>query len=229
MQTITRASVSWKLMVVLVALVASVSLTGCESILHRGQPKQQAAAVSSVTAYRASLLGARNQIQKTIDATNAMPNSGAKMPRIFANFETQIAQTHDSADITARQLASLQVNKDKHISTWLAELNTLNNPEKNQAGDDRLEVVRKHFDDIRSNMKKANDGYAPFLENLTEVDVYLQHDMTMRGVNVIKPIIQKIQKTGDDQVSHLNAVIASLDALTAEIADVAPGDPAVAK
>lgn len=229
MQTHTRDSVSWKIMVVLVVLVGCVSLTGCKSDLFTVKPKQKAAAVSSVKDFRESLLGARQQVQRTLAATNAMPNSGSDMPGKFVIFETQLANTHDSADIIARQLASLQVNKDKHISAWLGELNAINNPEKNQPGDDRLEVVRKHFDDIRSSLKKANEGYRPFLTHLTETDVYLQHDMTMRGVNVIRPSLEKIKETGDALVSDLNAVIASLDALTAEIVDVAPGDPAVAK
>lgn len=208
-----------RVMLAMTGMLACLAMTACQT---GGPSRHSEAAVTSVIALRADLVAARLQVQQNIDATDALADSGATLPKAFAAFERENEETRNVADQAAKRSASLRVNADHHMSAWQLELSKLSSAQLRAAGNERQELVRKHFDAIRDKSAQAKGAYTPFMNNLTDLEVYLQQDMTIRGVNASKATITQIDDSGKALIKSLEACISSLDAFTADMANVQP-------
>lgn len=223
MRVSRRSCASLKAMVACAVLLTSLTMTACQTSGGREFSKS-GLATESVIELRAQLVAARDQISQNIDAGNALANSGATLPKVFVVYVKETDETRDAANDAARRSASLRMSAAKYINTWQAQMNKLSRAEVNTSRTEVSDVVRKHFETIRDKAAEVKGAYTPFLNNLTDLEVYLEQDLTMRGVNAAKPTITQMKDSGQSLIASLNGFITSLDAMVADAADMQPTD-----
>lgn len=222
MQNSVRSSVRFKAMLALTVMFICLTLTACQS--SGSASNQSAAPLDSVTSLRAQLVSARAQVSKNMLAADTLPDSGAALPKAFAAFIAETDTTRAAASSAAKRAAALRVNSSKYIATWQEQLSALNSPQQRAAGSERANFVSKKYEAVRENAAQVKNAYAPFLDNLTELEVYLQQDLTLRGVNAAKPMNARIDASGKSLIESMDDMIASLDHLLADAANVKPAN-----
>lgn len=206
-------------MLVLTAVLACLTMTACQSFVA---PQQEVAAVDSVVQLRANLVAARAQAKDNMDAANALPDSSEKVAAAFVTYQRKTDRTRHAAESAGKRSASLQVNGPASMRLWELEMAKLSNPKLRVASAEHTAIVRRHYDKIRDQAADTQAAYAPFVSDLTDLEVYLQQDTTMRGVNAALPKIAKIENSGNALRSSIDAFIAAIDALTADATRTTP-------
>lgn len=221
MQIHTRPATCVKVMLAMTAMFACLVMTACQT---GGASMNSTDAVTSVIALRADLVAAREQVLDNINATDALADSGATLPQTFMMFERENQAIRQLAYEASMRSASLRVNAAHHIGTWQMALSKHPSAQRRTAGNEPQAIVREHFDVIRDKSQEAKEAYLPFMDNLMDLEVYLRQDMTIRGVNASKSMIVQIDDSGKSLIESLDAFISSLDAFTADMANVQPVD-----
>ena len=188
-------------------------LTGCSS---NGKPaKESAQTVQGLGDTRKALVRAKEQVNETTAAMNALASGGGDMKSNYARFSQAVAETQRQGEMARKRGADMREQADAYIASWQREMADVDNPELRAGVEARRERVRQNFDGIRTSAHAARDAYEPYMKDLQDIQKVLAMDLTPQGVQTVRPVIDKANADARIVNERLDALIGKLDNVSA--------------
>jgi len=188
-------------------------LAGCSS---NGKPaKESAQTVQGLGDTRKALVRAKEQVNETTAAMNALSSGGGDVKSNYARFNQAVAETQRQREMARKRGAEMREQADAYIAAWQREMADVDNPELRAGVEARREKVRQNFDAIRTSAQATRDAYEPYMKDLQDIQKVLGMDLTPQGVQTVRPVIDKANADARVVNERLDALIAQLDNVSA--------------
>lgn len=187
---------------------------GCSS---NGKPsKESTQTVQGLGDTRKALVRAKEQVNETTAAMNALASGGgADMKSNYARFSQALAETQRQREMARRRGADMREQADAYIAAWEREMAGVDNPELRAGAEARRQKVRANFESIRTAAQATRDAYEPYIKDLQDIEKVLAMDLTPQGVQTVRPAMDKANADARVVNERLDALIAQLDNVSA--------------
>ena len=187
---------------------------GCSS---NGKPaKESAQAVDTLGDTRRALVEAKEQVNQTTAAMNALSSGGgADLKSNYAKFGRAVAETQEDAERARRRGADMRERADAYVARWQKEMSDVQNPELRAGAEARREKVKQNFERVQSAAHAARDAYQPYMNSLQDIQKVLAVDLTPQGVQTARPAIDQANAAARTLNERLDALIRELDDVSA--------------
>lgn len=189
----------------LFCLFAALLLTACGST--PGTTKQKDKAVSSLDGLIASTDEASAQTDAVMAAATSLVGA-TDLAGSYKAFANEVEDTKDLAQDIKEQRASMEMNSTAYIESWRSKMAEVQDAELRASATERAQAVHDMFKLVREKADAANTAYTPFVGHLTDLEAYLNNDLTPAGVKIAQPVIKKVGESGQ----ALNRAIADYQA-----------------
>jgi hypothetical protein len=156
---------------------------------------------------------AKLQLQKTVDAYNAMLAPDVKDRRgAYKQLQKEMANTEKKrADVSSRS-GEMNTEADKLFKSWQDSLASIQSPDLRKRSDDRLKKTQDRFAEIRQAGQQASSLYDPFMKTLQDQVTYLGHDLNPGALASLKPDADKLNTQAKDLYAAIDKVTAGATA-----------------
>lgn len=159
--------------------------------------KKADAAVKSIT-------DAKLQLQKTMDAYNAVLAPATTDRRdAYKKLQKEMANSDKKRADVSKRADAMNADADKLFKDWEASMGAVQNPDLRQRSEGRLKTARERYGEIRQNGQDASGLYGTFMKALQDQVTYLGHDLNPSAVASLKPDADKL----NTQATELYAAI----------------------
>src|SRR4051795_12759070 len=125
-----------------------------------------------------SITEAKQQLQKTMDAYNAVLAPDVKDRRdAYKQLQKEIASTEKKRAEMSSKSAEMNSEADKLFKSWQNSAVAIQNPDLRKRSDDRLKRSQDRFSQIRQTGQETSNLYTPFMKSLQDQVTYLGHDL----------------------------------------------------
>jgi chromosome segregation ATPase len=144
-------------------------------------------------------VSARDEIQKTLNAYNAVFKSEDKKVRdAYKAVEKGMERTEKQRETAKLAMDEMKTEADAYFTSWNESLQQIESPDLRKRSETRMAETRGHFDGVFSAVADARAQYEPFLKNLKDQWTYLGHDLNAEGIKSLKPDADKLNAQAVD-------------------------------
>jgi DNA repair exonuclease SbcCD ATPase subunit len=191
------------------ALIAGTMLLGTPSLLW-GQDdgvKRIAQLIKKANAQVQSINDAKQQLEKTVTAYNAVLAPDAKDRRsLYKKLQQELSTTDKKRAEVSAKSTEMNADADQLFKSWEASTSGIQSPELKQRSLDRLNHTRDRFAELRKTGQSAVDLYTPFMKTLQDQVTYLGHDLNPGAVASLKPDADKLNGQAKDLFAAIDKV-----------------------
>jgi DNA repair exonuclease SbcCD ATPase subunit len=154
-----------------------------------------------------SIKSAKQQLQKTMDAYNAVLAPDVKDRRdAYKTLQKEMATSEKRrADVTERS-TEMNAEADKLFKNWEGSTAAIQSSDLRQRSEQRLKRTQDRFAELRQTGQKAQDIYAPMMKTLQDQVTYLGHDLNPGAVASLKPDADKLNAQAKDLYAAIDRV-----------------------
>jgi DUF2959 family protein len=110
----------------------------------------------------------------------------------FANYVRIVGILETEITVARDRNAAMHEDTDAFFRAWEAELGAVKNPAIKAKADERRTELRDLYARVRTASQAAKEVSDPFLQDLRDLRVYLENDLTARGIAAATDPIAKI-------------------------------------
>jgi hypothetical protein len=142
---------------------------------------------SSLAETNTELIRTGNNVQEAVKALNTLTaqETGDLRPT-YEQFAAAVAETEESAKVTAARAGTLRDNITTFFAGWQNELGRINNPSVKSSAEKRLANVQKRYSNLAGSMAAVAERFKPLMGDLTDIKIALSNDLTAGGVKSVK-------------------------------------------
>lgn len=185
----------------LTILFSLSALGGCATTRAVLPPKAKA----GLTQISAALTDATAQVQSVVATLNKLDRTGTVIPTTVQEFSAQVNQLNQTVDVTRTRLQSAD-RPDEFFSGWKADLDSIQDTELREAGQERYAAARKELERLKIEVDRLRDVFRPFHTELNDVETYLRNDPTRDGVEQVRVKIRRIVRSEDKVLAKAEVV-----------------------
>jgi hypothetical protein len=151
---------------------------------------------------------AKNQVQGTLDAYNALVTQPSKdmkgdYKRLMKSSDSMNEKLSD-----ARQKITEMLNAgDTYFNGRAANIKNIQDPELQSRAQQRLQESQKEFKGVLQGLREAGDALEPFRKQLADQITYLGSDLTPSAMASLKPEAQKLNQQGGEVFARADKAI----------------------
>lgn len=204
------------------ALALVFFLPGCgggANVKDAPEAANAAEALTSLRVLRENLADGQGELfalAETLRAATA-PQDLALGPW-FNRFREQREGVRSLAMALREGYENLQVAERAYIQKWENDLGAISDPELRQQSVDRRATLRDRFGQLDSDLDDSKQAFRPLLQKLSDLEVYLQNDLTATGVQQVSGRLETAGGEAETLGRKVSADLAKLDALINELA-----------
>jgi hypothetical protein len=136
---------------------------------------------------------AREQVQKTLDAYNALVEGNVQdTKKAYGDLQKEMNRSDDRVADVRKRTDEMNVEADKYFADWTTSLDGITSPDLRARSEERLKDARSRYDQILASAGKAGDTFAPFMQNLRDQVTYLGHDLNPAALSSLKGDADKL-------------------------------------
>ncbi|NOT30301.1 MAG: DUF2959 family protein [Planctomycetes bacterium] len=205
-------------------LVVSFALACASSGYERAS-----ATADRTAAYRDNLVRLREQVALAVEALRALSENPGDSPR--SNKETFETYTRELANLEAASKRSRQTygRMDGHAESffggWSEDTARITNADLKHSAEERRAVLQANYERLAQGKLEADLALAGFVGELTDLSLYLEHDLTAAGIASARSTIEKAFANGATLQDQLGVQVRATDSARAALAplkDLAP-------
>jgi chromosome segregation ATPase len=194
------------------AFVAGATLLATPSVLW-GQDdgvKQIQQLIKKANTQVESITDARQQLEKTMNAYNAVLAPDAKDRRsLYKKLQQEMASTDKKRAEVLSKSTEMNADADRLFKSWETSTSAIQSPELKQRSMDRLTHTRDRFAELRKTGQSAADLYTPFMKTLQDQVTYLGHDLNPGAIASLKPDADKLNGQAKELFAAIDKVTSS--------------------
>jgi hypothetical protein len=211
----------------LVAIITMASLAvGCTSTGSSSASqgyKRASITGRQVQEASADMRQAKAAITQTVDAMDSLINTPqVNMEPQYKAFSSKVDDLNRRSEKARDRAVDLRAKREEYLSTWRMQAEQIASPDLRQRAIDRMAQIRGDFDQLAAKARAAREAFGPFQTDLNDVRRYLGSDLTPGGVASISDLVEKTRREEQAVQSALDALIAELDRVAADISAKAP-------
>jgi ElaB/YqjD/DUF883 family membrane-anchored ribosome-binding protein len=200
---ITRTVFGISLMIFAAALVAVAQDEGVKQI--QLLIKKANSTVESIT-------DARTQLQKTMDAYNAVLAPDVKDRRdAYKKLQKEMANADKKRAEVSTRSNEMNTEADKLFKSWEASTAAITNPDLRSRSEQRLTTAKQRFGDIRTAGQSGSEQYGRFMKSLQDQVTFLGHDLNPGAVAALKPDAEKLNAQAQELYAAIDKTTATLN------------------
>jgi len=172
--------------------------------------KQIQQLIKKASAQVESINDTKLQLQKTMDAYNAVLSPDVKDRKdAYKQLQKEIANADKKrADVSAKA-GEMNTEADKLFKSWQGSAAAISNPDLRQRSDERLKKTQDRFSQIRQTGQEASSLYTPFMKSLQDQVTFLGHDLNPGAVANLKPDAEKLNTQAKELYAAIDKVTAA--------------------
>lgn len=169
--------------------------------------KQIQQLIKKASAQVESINDTKLQLQKTMDAYNAVLSPDVKDRKdAYKQLQKEIANADKKrADVSAKA-GEMNTEADKLFKSWQGSAAAISNPDLRQRSDERLKKTQDRFSQIRQTGQEASSLYTPFMKSLQDQVTFLGHDLNPGAVTSLKPDADKLNAKAQELYAAIDKV-----------------------
>src|SRR5262245_15378711 len=172
--------------------------------------KQVEQLIKKANAGVASINDTKAQLQKTMDAYNAVLAPDVKDRRdAYKKLQKEVTESEKKRAMVATRNGELNVEAGNLFKNWEASSAAIQDPELRKRSQDRLAQAKKRFSDIQANGQGAARLYTPFMKSLQDQVTFLGHDLNASAVASLKPEADKLNAQAKELYSAIDKTTAA--------------------
>ena len=157
-----------------------------------------------------SIDAAKQQLQKTMDAYNAVLAPDVKDRKdAYKKLQKEMATADKKRTEVSAKTGEMNAEADKLFKSWQGSTAAIQSPELRQRSEVRLKNAQERFADIRKTGQSASSLYAPFMKTLQDQVTFLGHDLNPGAVASLKPDADKLNAQAKELYSAIDKVTAA--------------------
>jgi len=157
-----------------------------------------------------SIDDAKQQLQKTMDAYNAVLAPDVKDRKdAYKKLQKEMATADKKRTEVSAKTGEMNAEADKLFKSWQGSTAAIQTPELRQRSEVRLKNAQERFADIRQTGQSASSLYAPFMKTLQDQVTFLGHDLNPGAVASLKPDADKLNAQAKELYSAIDKVTAA--------------------
>jgi hypothetical protein len=153
------------------------------------------------------------QLQKTVDAYNAMLAPEVKDRRdAYKQLQKEMANTEKKRTEVSARSGEMNTEAEKLFKSWQDSLGAIQSPDLRKRSEDRLKKTQDRFAGIRQAGQQASSLYEPFMKTLQDQVTFLGHDLNPGAAASLKPDAEKLNVQAKDLYAAIDKVTAGATA-----------------
>src|SRR5262245_20065713 len=154
------------------AIVTPAGLSADEGV------KQIRQLIKKANAEVESITDAKQQLQKTMDAYNAVLAPDVKDRRdAYQKLQKEMSNADKKRADVSSKTAQMNEEADKLFKGWQGSTAAIQSPDLRQRSEARLKRTQDRFAEIRQTGQRASALYDPFMKSLQDQVTFLGHDL----------------------------------------------------
>jgi ABC-type transporter Mla subunit MlaD len=199
--SITRTVFGISLMIFASALVGAAQDEGVKQIQQL--IKKANSVVESIT-------DAKLQLQKTMDAYNAVLAPDVKDRRdAYKKLQKEMATADKKRAAVSTRSGEMNTEADKLFKSWEASTAAIGDPDLRQRSEQRLTTAKQRFDGIRKAGQSGSEAYTRFMKSLQDQVTFLGHDLNPGAVAALKPDADKLNAQAQELYAAIDKTTAA--------------------
>ena len=135
----------------------------------------------------------------------------------FERYRNQREGVRDLAVQLRDGFDDMRAARQVYIQKWEADLSAIADPQLRQQSVDRRAALRDRFTDLSSDLDDSKQAFRPLLQKLSDLQVYLQNDLTSTGVQQVGGRLESAGAEAEALAGKVSADLAKLDSLIDEL------------
>jgi hypothetical protein len=157
-----------------------------------------------------SINDAKLQLQKTVDAYNAVLSPEVKDRRdAFKKLQKEMANAEKKRAAVLTRSDEVNVEADKLFKSWEGSTATISDPSLRERSEQRLTTAKQRFDEIRTAGQNAAALYTPFMKSMQDHVTFLGHDLNPEAVAALKPDAEKLNTQAQELYAAIDKATAA--------------------
>jgi hypothetical protein len=177
---------------------------------------------TSVKQAREQLQNTSTVLQATVGALNDLKKQTGDLRPAFEKFSASIEKTGSAAGLAAKLGGTMSMESKNYFDSWLAEINSIANPDIQKVSTKRLETVKKQYDEVVKEVKKVTPLFQPMMSDLEDLKSALGMDLTPSGLKAHSKAIDNSNKSLAHFQEPIGKSLEELDKLSTALTPAAP-------
>jgi hypothetical protein len=160
-----------------------------------------------------AVANAKTQMQKTLDAYNALVTQPSKnMKGDYKKLMKSLDGMNDRVAEARQKVDQMQQAGDTYFTGRAATIKNIQDPQLHDQAQQRLSATQKQFAAVLGSLRETAQALEPFRKQVADQITFLGSDLTPSAVTALKPNADKLNATGSDLFGKTDKAIADANA-----------------
>ena len=157
-----------------------------------------------------SITDARTQLQKTMDAYNAVLAPDVKDRRdAYKKLQKEMANADKKRAEVSTRSSEMNIEADKLFKSWEASTAAITDADLRRRSEQRLTTAKQRFGEIRTAGQSGSEHYGRFMKSLQDQVTFLGHDLNPGAVAALKPDADKLNAQAKELFAAIDKTTAA--------------------
>lgn len=197
-----------------VALVAPLAC--CAGACQSSGYERAGAAADKATTYRENLVRLREQVAMASEALRALSENPGDSPRsnqvTFQTFTRELANLEGSAKRSRKNYGRLDGRAEDFFGGWSQDTAQITDADLKLSAEQRRAALEANFVALEQGQLEVDQALAQHVQALTDLRLYLEHDLTAAGIASARPTLSKVFASATALEGRIQAQIRATDA-----------------
>ena len=172
-------------------LAAALALTGCQTKPKSPALNQGVSASGSIQSAADSIGRARAQVNVTTAALRNLVDRPQDIPAQYNTVLGELKKLRADASQIAKAADDMRAKGDQYLADWAKQIAAIGDADLRNAAFERRAEVATRLQGIFQQYQTVKAAYAPFLDNLSDIQTVLGTDLSAKGLETAKPFVAK--------------------------------------
>lgn len=215
------------LLLVLSSAPGFLVLGACAS--RSGYARASATAEKTET-YRDMVVRTREQVGLASDALRALAENPGDSPRsnqeTFQTYARELINLESLALLARTTYGKMDARAELFFGGWTEDAAQITDAELKQSSDARRTALKANYEKLSGGQREADQALGHFVRQLSDLRLYLEHDLTADGIASAKKTIDKALADGAALQERLSALAHTSDEARTALAPLRAQAPA---
>jgi len=157
------------------------------------------------------------QLDATVNAMNALAAQGGDLTAKYKAFTDNMAKLDKMAAKAKSTSQTATAQREEYLKQMQAAVNDIQNPDLKATLEARKAELAPKIETIKTSLTSARDTYAPFMQDLKDLSLFLGNQLNASGVAAASTLMAKATTDGAKMKADLSSASEAVKSLAASI------------
>lgn len=199
----------------ILALLPCVILACASGCASRSGYERASATADKTADYRDRVVRLSDQVGLALDGLRALAENPGDSPRsnreTFQTFERELANLESLAKSSRKTYGRMDARAERFFGGWTEESAEITDADLKKSAEQRRAALQSNYEKLAEGQREADHALALFVDELTDLRSYLEHDLTAAGLDEARPTVEKAFVHGAEIRERLDALALATD------------------